>query len=94
MSGGRRLAAGQIRRQVRDMREARLRPEFAGLYPVVEPGVWMAASDLGRQLLWWHLTAGRAPEGERLMSQEHFEFRGGTQRNGAWVNERNERTAP
>jgi hypothetical protein len=94
MSGGRRLAAGQIRRQVRDMREARLRPEFADLYPVVEPGVWMAASDLGRQLLLWHLTAGRAPEGERLMSQEHFEFRGGTQRNGAWVNERNERTAP
>ena len=73
------------------MREARLRPEFAELYPVLEPGVWMAASDLGRQLLLWHLTAGRAPEGERLMSAEHFEFRGGTQRNGAWVNERNGR---
>jgi hypothetical protein len=28
------------------------------------------------------------------MTAEHFEFRGGTQRNGAWVNERNGRTGP
>jgi hypothetical protein len=72
------------------IREARLRPEYADLYPTLQPGVWTPASDLGRQLLLWHLTAGRAPEGERLMSEEHFEFRGGVQRDGAWINQRNE----
>jgi hypothetical protein len=73
-------------------REALLRPEFAEFYPALQPGVWMPASDLGRQLLLWHLTAGQAPDNERLMNEEHFEFRGGTQRNGSWVNQRNERT--
>lgn len=73
------------------IREARLRPEFAALYPALQPGLWMAASDLGHQLLLWHLAAGQAPEGERLMNEEHFEFRGGSQRNGAWINQRNER---
>ncbi len=73
-------------------REARLRPEFAELYPALQPGVWVAASDLGHQLLMWHLTAGLPPEGDRIMNEEHFEFRGGVQRYGAWVNQRNERT--
>jgi hypothetical protein len=72
-------------------REARLRPEFAKQYPVLEPGVWMPASDLGRQLLLWHLAAGVTPDGERLMDEAHFEFRGGIQRDGAWVNQRNGR---
>ena len=64
------------------IREARLRPEYAALYPAIEPGVWMPASDIGRSLLLWHLTASITPEGERLMSEEHFEFRGGAPRNG------------
>jgi hypothetical protein len=73
-----------------DRREARLRPEFAELYPVLPPGVWLSASDIGRQLLLWHLTITGAPGDERLISEEHFEFRGGERRSGAWVNERNE----
>ena len=73
------------------LREARLRPEFASRYPVLQPGVWMPASDLGRKLLLWHLTAGLMPEGERLMDEEHFEFRGGIQRDGTWINQRNGR---
>lgn len=76
------------------IREARLRPEFAAEYPALKPGVWMAASDLGRQLLLYHLAAGKPPEGDRLMSQEHFEFRGGAQRNGPWVNQRTRPTGP
>jgi hypothetical protein len=72
------------------IREARLRPEFAEHYPSLQAGVWMPASDLGRQLLLWHLASGRPPEGERLMSEEHFEFRGGARRDGAWINQRNE----
>ena len=65
------------------IREARLRPQYASLYPALEAGIWQPASAIGRQLLLWHLTASIAPEGERLMSEEHFEFRGGARRNGA-----------
>ncbi|MFL5514924.1 MAG: hypothetical protein ACJ8DJ_02130 [Gemmatimonadales bacterium] len=62
------------------IREAKLRPEYAELYPAIEPGVWMQASDIGRQLLLWHLTAASVPDADRVMSDEHFEFRGGHQR--------------
>ncbi len=74
-----------------DHREARLRSEFAELYPVLPSGVWMAAADIGRQLLLWHLATSRSPDGERLISEEHFEFRGGERRSGSWVNQRSER---
>jgi hypothetical protein len=69
-------------------REARLRPQYASLYPALEAGTWQPASAIGRQLLLWHLTASIPPEGERLMSEEHFEFRGGAPRNGADSNAR------
>jgi hypothetical protein len=59
------------------VREARLRPEYAALYPSLEPGVWLPATDVGQKLLLWHLTAAVTPQGERLMDEEHFEFRGG-----------------
>ena len=62
------------------IREAKLRPEYAELYPAIEPGVWMQASDIGRQLLLWHLTAASIPDADRVMSEEHFEFRGGHRR--------------
>ena len=65
------------------IREAKLRPEYAELYPAIKPGVWMRASDIGRQLLLWHLTAASVPDAERVMSEEHFEFRGGTRRHEA-----------
>ena len=64
------------------IREARLRPEFADLYPAVEPGVWLPATPVGQQLLLWHLAKAVAPQGERLMGEEHFEFRGGPQLDG------------
>lgn len=71
-----------------NIREARLRPEYAALYPGVQPGIWMAASAIGQQLLLWHLTAPATPQGERLMAEEHFEFRGGRKRVGSWINMR------
>ena len=70
------------------LREARLRPQYASLYPALEAGTWQPASAIGRQLLLWHLTTPSAPQGERLMSEEHFEFRGGTRRNEVDVNAR------
>jgi len=66
------------------IREARLRPQYASLYPALEAGTWQPASAIGRQLLLWHLTASTPPEGERLMSEEHFEFRGGRPRDASW----------
>jgi hypothetical protein len=68
------------------VREARLRPEFASLYPGLEPGVWLPATTIGQKLLLWHLATAATPQGERLMAEEHFEFRGGRgaeNRNGA-----------
>ena len=70
------------------IREARLKPAYASLYPGVQPGVWMPASAIGQQLLLWHLTAPATPQGERLMAEEHFEFRGGQNRVGSWINMR------
>lgn len=61
-----------------DLREARLRPEFATLYPFLKPGVWelaavvsdrVVASILGRP-------DGRFISRERALDPEHFEFRG------------------
>jgi hypothetical protein len=70
------------------IREARLKAEYASLYPGLQPGVWMPASAIGQQLLLWHLTAPTMPQGDRLMAQEHFDFRGGQKRVGAWINMR------
>jgi hypothetical protein len=60
-----------------NIREARLRPEYASLYPGVEPDVWLPATTVGQKLLLWHLATAATPQGERLMAEEHFEFRGG-----------------
>ena len=70
------------------IREARLKPEYASLYPGVTPASRPPASAIGQQLLLWHLTAPATPQGERLISEEHFEFRGGQKRVGSWINMR------
>ncbi len=60
------------------VREARLRPEFAHLYPELPPGRWMPASEVGATILVSQLKAVRPPMlGERLLPEEHFDFRGG-----------------
>jgi len=62
-----------------EVREARLRPEFAALYPGVEPGAWQDAVGIAEQLLSEHLL--RPSPGymlsDRVLAKEHFEFRGG-----------------
>ena len=60
------------------MREARLRPEFADLYPTLTPGQWepaarIAETVLARLLL---LEISEAPLQDRVLREEHFEFRG------------------
>jgi hypothetical protein len=59
-------------------RQARLRREFAELYPAVPAGIWIEASELGASLLHWITGGGASPPlGVRLLPDEHFEFRGG-----------------
>ena len=70
------------------IREGRLKPEYASLYPGLKPGIWLPASVIGQQLLLRHLTAPAMPAGERLMEEEHFDFRGGEKRAGSWINTR------
>jgi hypothetical protein len=63
------------------VREARLRPEAAHLYPGLTAGIWAPASEVGAKLLLMHLKASFAPTlGSRLLNDEHFEFRGGIDR--------------
>ena len=60
-------------------RQARLRPEYASLYPGLEPGLWEEADDLAEQMLTQHLlrpSPGFMLSG-RVLPVEHFEFRGG-----------------
>ena len=63
----------------REVREARLRPEFAAMYPGLEPGVWQEAAALAGQMLTEHLL--RPSPGymlsDRVLDKRHFEFRGG-----------------
>ena len=65
-----------------EMREARLRPEFAPLYQGVEPGAWQDAAGLAEQVFSEHLL--RPSPGymlsNRMLAEEHFEFRGGDHR--------------
>lgn len=62
------------------MREARLKPEYADLYPTLTPGQWepaarVAEAVLARLLL---LEISEAPLQDRVLQEEHFEFRGET----------------
>jgi hypothetical protein len=61
------------------MREARLRPEFTHLYPGLTPGQWEPASRIAEAVLANLMLQqlGEAPSADRLLPEQHFEFRGG-----------------
>jgi hypothetical protein len=66
-------------------REARLKPEFAHLYPPVEAGRWESAAKMADRVVAWLL---RQPDKgyvapERVLRSEHFDFRGGTEQTGS-----------
>ena len=60
-------------------REARLKPEFAHLYPPLKAGQWEPAAVMAERLIAWLL--GQSNHGylvsDRVLRSEHFDFRGG-----------------
>jgi hypothetical protein len=66
-------------------REARLRPEFAGHYPYLTPGVWDPAAVLADRVVASILGRpdGRFIRRERALDPEHFDFRGNDPRPAA-----------
>ena len=67
------------------IRLVRLRPEFADLYPGLDPGVWETATELGARLLAQHVVQPSPGFmlSNRLLSDKHFEFQGGDPRGSA-----------
>ena len=63
-------------------REARLKPEFAHLYPPLKAGEWEQAAVMAEKLVAWLLNTKRHGyiSSERLLRPEHFDFRGGPTR--------------
>jgi hypothetical protein len=69
---------GSLATRPRYQREARLRPEAAGRYPWIWPGEWQPAAILAdRVLAGLLLRGGYALVWNRVLDQDHFEFRGG-----------------
>jgi hypothetical protein len=56
-------------------REARLRPEFADLYPGVEPDIWYAAATIAEHMV-RRMQHDAEREPPRVLDSQHFEFRG------------------
>ena len=60
-------------------REGRLKPQHASLYPGLEPGVWLPVETLIRhvtELIHRDPSKSRVITGTRLLHQDHFEYRG------------------
>ena len=59
------------------MREARLRPEFADLYPELVPGQWEPAARIAEVVLARYLLQQMTDgQPDRALNETHFEFRG------------------
>ena len=69
----------QLSLNIDGMREARLRPSYAGQYPDLKAGVWVPASTLAEFVLERGLYQRRTGSSakDRLLDEAHFEFRGG-----------------
>jgi hypothetical protein len=65
-------------------REARLRPEYAHLYPMLEPSRWEPASVTAEKVISTRLLqlADTFVLHDRVLVDAHFEFRGGSARRG------------
>jgi hypothetical protein len=64
------------------LREARLRPEYAHLYPMLKPGAWESAAETADKVAATRLQqlAEAYVLHDRVLAEAHFEFRGGVPR--------------
>jgi hypothetical protein len=62
---------------MKDVRECRLRPEFAHLYEELTPGVWVPALEGAEQSVMRARKARHLSIHQRALDPGHFEFRGG-----------------
>ena len=64
------------------LREARLRPEYAHLYPMLVPDAWEPATDTAAKVAASRLVqlAETYVLHDRVLADAHFEFRGGSPR--------------
>jgi len=60
-----------------DIREARLKKEFAAEYPGIPLEVWIPVAELARKLVERHQNGRKAGRFTRTFDPTHFEFRGG-----------------
>ncbi|MFL5477112.1 MAG: hypothetical protein ACJ8A6_15620 [Gemmatimonadales bacterium] len=60
-----------------DVREARLKEEFAAEYPGIPAEVWIPVAELARKLVERHQSGRKAGRFTRTFDPTHFEFRGG-----------------
>jgi hypothetical protein len=68
-------------------RQARLKPGLGKLYPGLEAGAWRTVEDVLRHvaiLVHRNLADPRSITGERLLRDDHFEFRGSSIRPEGW----------
>lgn len=66
------------------VREARLKKEFAGHYPGLEPGVWLPAAGIADYVLARARIEHRPSDpSRRMLNPDHFDFRGETPRTGS-----------
>jgi hypothetical protein len=67
------------------VREARLRPEWAHLYPGLDSDVWTVAAQFVPLVLRHRLQGQPTWEfTQRILVDDHFEFRGGRARDRSW----------
>ena len=68
----------ELQREARDaVRQAKLKPEFAGRYPTLPVRMWTSARWLAALVASYRQAVAVGPEGERPLSDTDFEFRGG-----------------
>ncbi|MEP6573290.1 MAG: hypothetical protein ABJD11_11370 [Gemmatimonadota bacterium] len=77
------------------IREARLKPEFAQLYPEIHAGVWCSAALLSARRLARVRSKGDHDSLTHVLDPAHFEYRGGQPRKArSWAQFRAELLAP
>jgi hypothetical protein len=70
------------------IRLARLRPEFAALYPGLDAGAWYPAASVAAYFRSWlarHQDRTASGPPMRGLETAHFEFRGATPREEPWL---------